>query len=158
MLAIALFVAGLGAGFWWFGLMLLALYGCLLPMGLAMAGMVVGVALLERIRQPFTPVAAPVVAGIVLLAVLGQVPAIGALVNVLALIYGLGALMLAPRQRTTACPSIARRASARRDHRGARLGAERGRHARRHDRSSHARRRAGPHAAVLLGAAVRIQR
>jgi len=103
----AVFIAGLGAGFWWFGLMLLALYACLLPMGLTLAGMVLGVALAERIRKPFAPLAGAVVGGIVLLAVLGQVPAIGALVNGLALIYGLGALLLAPRRRTVAMAPVA---------------------------------------------------
>jgi hypothetical protein len=99
VIGVLVFIMGLSVGLWWFGLLVLAAYACLLAISLAVAGLVLGVSLVQRIREPHIPWLVALAAGLLVLTVLGLLPSVGALVNVVAVVYGMGALLLLPRQR-----------------------------------------------------------
>jgi hypothetical protein len=76
-------------------------FAFLLDLSFAMAGLVLGAWLLQRFfqPQPRVPEAAFFGLGLLVLILLGLLPWVGALINLLALIYGAGAVLLLPRTR-----------------------------------------------------------
>ncbi|MBV9173950.1 MAG: hypothetical protein JOZ81_28125 [Chloroflexi bacterium] len=107
VIGVLIFVFGLSTGVWWLGLLVLAFYAGLLAISLAVTGLVLGAWLLARAWSARVPPLVAFAVGIVVLIVLGLIPTIGLLINVLATIYGLGALLLAPRESSAAGPVAA---------------------------------------------------
>jgi hypothetical protein len=111
IVGIAIFVVGLPLGLWWMGLLVLAFYACLLAISFALTGLVIGAWLGDRIPGRQIPPAAVFAVGLILLSVLGLLPVVGALVNLVAVVYGVGALVAAPRahvaQTAVAAPAAA---------------------------------------------------
>ena len=97
VIGILVFMLGLSLGVWWFGLLLLLAFVCVLAAGITLSGVIAGAWLSQRIRSPRVPPIAAVAIGLIALIVLGLLPSIGALVTVLATMYGAGALILLPR-------------------------------------------------------------
>jgi hypothetical protein len=97
VIAVLVFIMGLGAGLWWVGLLIAAVYVCVLEISMAFAGLVLGAWLVERIHEPRVPPMAGLAVGVAALTVFGLLPYVGSIVNVVALLFGVGALMLAPR-------------------------------------------------------------
>ncbi|MBV9355205.1 MAG: hypothetical protein JO023_06705 [Chloroflexi bacterium] len=97
IVGILIFVIGLPLGIWWMGLLVLAFYACVLAVSFALTGLVIGAWLGDRIPGQQAPRAAVFAVGLIVLSVLGLLPSVGALVNVVAVVYGVGALVLAPR-------------------------------------------------------------
>lgn len=97
VIGVSIFIAGLTVGLWWFGLLVLMFFACLLAASMAVTGLVVGAWLLARYRARSIPTVAGFAAGLLVLSVLSLLPVLGPVVNLVALAYGAGALMLLPR-------------------------------------------------------------
>jgi hypothetical protein len=106
VVGVLLFMVGLSLGLWWFGLLVLLVFVCILAAGVTLTGVVAGAWLLQRIRDPRVPPIAAVAVGLLALTVLGLLPTVGAAVTVLAMIYGAGALLLLPRAVQTPAPAL----------------------------------------------------
>ena len=99
VVGVLVFVFGLTIGLWWLGVLVLMSFVILLAGSVAMSGLVLGAWILERLHQQRIPAVAGFGLGLLLLTLLGLIPVIGVLVNVVAVIYGAGALLLLPRTR-----------------------------------------------------------
>jgi hypothetical protein len=106
VLGVIIFITGLPVGLWWMGLVVLMLFICMIAVSLSVSGLVLGAWFLDRVdgRVP-TPVG--LAAGLIVLTILGLLPVIGSVVNVLGLVYGAGALVLLPRARASAAAAAA---------------------------------------------------
>jgi hypothetical protein len=105
--AIALLVAGVFLGVWWLGIMMLGLYGVALAAGFTFTGMILGRAVFDRLGGAQLHLFWTLTGGLALLSLLSLVPYVGAVVGVLAVTYGMGALALAPRTPpTSAVPAV----------------------------------------------------
>jgi cytoskeletal protein CcmA (bactofilin family) len=89
--AVLLFVAGLLIGGWWLGLLTLALYFLMLPVGCAIAGLFVGRLIMQRAGRPGIASGWSLLAGLALLGVVSLVPVAGGIAILAALMVGLGA-------------------------------------------------------------------
>jgi hypothetical protein len=109
VVSIATFVAGLSIGLWWLGLLLAAFYLCLLGLGSAVGGCVLGTWLAGRLPARSRPLPTVLVfgLGLVALSILGLLPLVGIFVNLAAWIYGIGTLVLAPRALPARLPASA---------------------------------------------------
>jgi hypothetical protein len=87
-------------GLWWLGLLVLALYPVLLILSLAVSGLALGSLVLARMGQGRVPMLAALAAGLIIISLASVLPYLGPLVNVAAVIFGLGTLALAPRTST----------------------------------------------------------
>jgi hypothetical protein len=87
-------------GLWWLGLLILALYPVLLILSLSVSGLAVGSLLLARLGPRRVPMLAAFAAGLIIISLASVLPYLGPLVNVAAVIFGLGTLALAPRTLT----------------------------------------------------------
>jgi hypothetical protein len=96
---ILLFVIGLPVGLWWLGVIFLALYPVLLILSLSVAGLAIGSWLSRRASRPGVPLVAWYAVGMIVLTFASLLPYVGPIVNVLAIAFGLGTLVLAPRSR-----------------------------------------------------------
>ena len=94
LLAVLLFILGSLVGGWWLGLVALAAYAVLLAVGVPVAAVGVGGALLRVFGRP-VHVALALFVGLVVLLLVALVPILGAIVILLALLFGLGASTLA---------------------------------------------------------------
>jgi hypothetical protein len=74
----------------------------LLALSMAVSGLVLGTWLRERSRQPRIPALVALVVGLAVITFLGLLPTVGPIVNVVALAYGAGALMMLPRSNQSA--------------------------------------------------------
>jgi cytoskeletal protein CcmA (bactofilin family) len=93
--ALLLFGVGLAIGGWWIGPLLLALYLGALPVGYTMAGLLVGHAVMQKAGRSQSAIGWHLLAGLVLFGLVGLVPILGGLVLFAALLFGLGASVLA---------------------------------------------------------------
>ena len=94
LLAVLLFILGSLVGGWWLGLVALAAYAVLLAVGVPVAAVGVGGAILRVFGRP-VHVALALFVGLVVLLLVALVPILGAIVILLALLFGLGASTLA---------------------------------------------------------------
>jgi hypothetical protein len=90
----------LPVGLWWLGLLVLALYPVLIVLSLSVSGLALG-SLLARLGQRRVPTLAAFAAGLIVISIASLLPFVGPLVNVAAVIFGLGTLALSPRTPTT---------------------------------------------------------
>ena len=97
VVGVATFVVGLPVGLWWLGLLLLMIFACIFAVSLAMTGLIMGAWLLQAPRGRGIPKLAGLGVGLLLLSALGVLPTIGSLVNVVAAVYGAGAVAMLPR-------------------------------------------------------------
>jgi hypothetical protein len=97
VLGVATFVVGLPVGLWWLGLLLLMIFACVFAVSLAMTGLIIGAWLLHTPRGRGLPTLIGLGIGLLLLSALGVLPVVGSLVNVVAAIYGAGAVAMLPR-------------------------------------------------------------
>ena len=96
VVGVLIFVLGLTLGLWWLGLLVLMAFALLLAGSLAMAGLVLGAFIVDRL-QGRIPSLVGFVLGLLLLVAFGVLPLLGLPVTVVALVYGAGALLLLPR-------------------------------------------------------------
>ena len=92
--ALLVFVVGLFIGGWWLALMAMALYASALMLGIAVSGLFVGRWLLERTGRRQVPLVGAVLLGLVLLLLVSVVPVAGGIVVCVAMLTGLGALVV----------------------------------------------------------------
>jgi hypothetical protein len=97
LIGLLVFVIGLPVGLWWLGVILLALYPVLLLVSLAVSGLALGSWLSRRIGRAGVPSVVPFAVGLIVISLLSLLPFIGPIVNILAVIFGIGTLVLAPR-------------------------------------------------------------
>jgi hypothetical protein len=95
--AVGLLVGGIFLGVWWLGFMMLGLYGLALAGGYTLTGMVVGRVVLDWLGGYRLHVFWTLLGGLAILSLLSLVPYVGALVAIVAMTYGVGALAFAPR-------------------------------------------------------------
>ena len=99
LIGILVFAIGLPLGLWWLGVILLALYPVLLILSLSVSGLSVGSWLSRRVSRPNVPMLVVFFVGMLILTFLSLLPYIGPIVNIVAITFGLGTLVLAPRSR-----------------------------------------------------------
>jgi hypothetical protein len=93
--AVLLFVAGLLIGGWWIGPLLLVVYFGALPVGYAIAALLVGRVIMQRVGRPHVATGWSLLAGLVVFGLASLVPVAGGLALFMALLFGLGAGVLA---------------------------------------------------------------
>ncbi|MBI4498827.1 MAG: hypothetical protein HY689_13120 [Chloroflexi bacterium] len=104
--ALLLFLIGLVVGGWWLGIITLALYGIGLALSYAMTGLFVGRWLLVRAGRTGVHLVWALLLGLILLTLAGLLPFVGGVIVLLAVLFGLGALVLAgARARQMAAPA-----------------------------------------------------
>ncbi len=94
ILALILFVFGLAIGGWWLGLIVLALYGVAIPLASVIASLFVGYWIFAYSGRSGAHLAVALLLGLLLLTILGLVPVVGGIVTFVALLFGLGSLVL----------------------------------------------------------------
>jgi hypothetical protein len=99
LLGVLIFAIGLPIGLWWLGVILLALYPVLLLLSMSVSGLAFGSWLSRRLGRPGVPILVAFVVAMLVLTFLSLLPYIGPIVNILAVIFGLGTLVLAPRSK-----------------------------------------------------------
>ncbi|MBV9598796.1 MAG: hypothetical protein JOZ87_18275 [Chloroflexi bacterium] len=102
LIGILIFVIGLPLGLWWLGVILLALYPVVLLVSMSVAGLALGSWLSRRATRPGIPLVVLYALGILVLAFASLLPYVGSIVTIVAVIFGLGTLVLAPRSRRPA--------------------------------------------------------
>jgi hypothetical protein len=105
ILGVLLFAIGLSLGLWWLGALVLALYPVLLILSMSVSGLVLGAWLNGRIQRPGVPSVLAFGLGMLIISFASLLPLVGPLVNIAAVIFGLGTLMLAPRSLSPAAPA-----------------------------------------------------
>ena len=105
LIGILIFVIGLPLGLWWLGVILLALYPVVLLVSMSVAGLALGSWLSRRATRPGIPLVVLYALGILVLAFASLLPYVGSIVTLVAVIFGLGTLVLAPRSRRQATTS-----------------------------------------------------
>ncbi len=98
--AVLLFVLGAFLGGWWLGLLLLALFAVGLALSFPVVGLFAGRWILDRFGRSAVHRVLALLVGVTLLALLAQVPLLGGVVLLAALLFGLGALLLAALRGT----------------------------------------------------------
>jgi hypothetical protein len=105
LLGLLLFAVGLPVGLWWLGVLLLALYPVLLVLSMAISGLALGSWAGHHLPVAGVPTWVPLILGLVVLSFISLLPYVGALINVAAIIFGLGTLVLAPRSSLSSRPA-----------------------------------------------------
>ena len=100
--AIVLMLVGVPLGLWWIGLVVLAMFAALAVAGYAFSGYQLGVIVLDRVASGSLMWLAEVALGAVLLVLAGQIPYVGPLVSIVAVLYGIGSMLYAPAAATPA--------------------------------------------------------
>lgn len=93
--AIILFALGLVVGGWWLGLIALTLYGIALVVSLTVAALYVGTLIEARVAIPGNQLVWALLLGVAIILLVGLVPVVGGIVVFVALLFGLGSLLLA---------------------------------------------------------------
>jgi hypothetical protein len=88
---------GMSIGVWWLGPIFIGIYPIALVIAYAFAGLVLGRWGFDRLGWAHVHTAWALLVGITCLAIASQLPAVGLVVSVVAITYGLGALTLLPR-------------------------------------------------------------
>ncbi len=99
LIGILLFAIGLPVGLWWLGVILLALYPVLLILSLSVSGLSLGSWLSRRVSRPGVPLLVVFGIGMIVLTFASLLPYLGPILNIVAVAFGLGTLVLAPRSR-----------------------------------------------------------
>lgn len=94
VLAVVVFALGLLVGGWWLSLALLAVYGIALALSYVVTGLFVGCWVADRLAKTNVSLVGALLAGLVLLLLIGVVPVIGAIIGLVAVVLGLGTLAL----------------------------------------------------------------
>lgn len=94
IVAVIVFIVGVLIGGWWLGLLLIPLWILLLATGYVVAGFLLGRLLFARLGWGGYHDALALLAGLLVLAVVGLLPVLGGLVGLAALVFGAGALAL----------------------------------------------------------------
>ena len=102
LLGVLLFAIGLPVGLWWLGVIMLALYLVLLILSMSVSGLAVGSWLSRRVSRPGVPIVLPFALGMIVLTFVSLLPYVGPIINIVAVTFGLGTLVLAPRSRPPA--------------------------------------------------------
>ena len=102
LLGLLLFALGLPVGLWWLGALLLALYPVLLVLSLTVSGLALGSWTSRLVRVPGIPGWIPFAVGLIVISFASLLPYVGPFVNLAAVIFGLGTLVLAPRSQLSA--------------------------------------------------------
>jgi hypothetical protein len=97
LVGILLFAIGLPVGLWWLGVILLALYPVLLLVSLSVSGLSVGSWLSQHLGRPGVPILLVFAIGMLALSFVSLLPYVGPILNIVAVAFGLGTLLLAPR-------------------------------------------------------------
>lgn len=105
VLAFVVFLLGLVIGGWWIGLMLLVLYAILAPIGYVACAEWLGSATLQIANRPAHALWA-MLAGLLILGLLSIVPFVGAIVVMVAAMFGVGGLALAAWQAYRQQPPV----------------------------------------------------
>ncbi len=92
--AMVIVIIGALIGGWWLGMLLFGLYVTSLAVCFPMVGVFVGRWILDRLRRPGAHVVLALLIGVGLMTVLLRVPVVGALVVIVTLVFGLGAMIL----------------------------------------------------------------
>ncbi|MER3406067.1 MAG: hypothetical protein C4289_13635, partial [Chloroflexota bacterium] len=95
ILVLLVFIVGLFVGGWWLGLIALALYAIALVSGYVLIGLFLGTLVLDRAGRRDVHLSWALLLGLALLTLAGLIPILGAVVSILAIALGLGALTLA---------------------------------------------------------------
>jgi cytoskeletal protein CcmA (bactofilin family) len=106
ILAVLIFVLGAIVGGWWLGLVALAFYFAAIAVSLPVAALGLGASLLRITQRPIHLVIA-LVAGLVVLLLIGLVPILGGIVLALACVFGIGATAMAVATGRRAEPAAA---------------------------------------------------
>jgi hypothetical protein len=99
LLGVLLFAIGLSLGLWWLGVLVLALYPVLLLLSMSVTGLAVGSWASRQASRPDVPLVLAFAVGMLVLSFASLLPYLGPLVNIAAVIFGLGTLVLAPRSQ-----------------------------------------------------------
>ncbi len=94
--AILLVLIGVPLGLWWVGLIVLALFAALVVASYAFSGYQLGVLILERLDAGRLMWIAELALGVLLLVIAAQIPYVGAVVTIIAVLYGIGSMLYAP--------------------------------------------------------------
>ncbi|MBV9577305.1 MAG: hypothetical protein JO057_01810 [Chloroflexi bacterium] len=105
LIGLLVFAIGLPLGLWWLGVILLALYPVALILSMSVSGLALGSWLQARVNQPGVPTLIMFAVGMLILTLASLLPYVGPVVNILAVIFGLGTLVLAPRSQRPAAPA-----------------------------------------------------
>jgi hypothetical protein len=95
IIALILLIIGLIVGGWWLGLVALMLFGLVLILGYIVTGLRLGRWVLAWIGQRQAHLTLALLVGLALLTLLSLVPYIGFVVALLAVLFGMGALVWA---------------------------------------------------------------
>jgi hypothetical protein len=95
IIALILMIVGLFVGGWWLVLIALMLFGVVLVLGYIFAGLRLGRWVLAWIGQRQAHLALALLVGLVLLTLLTLVPFVGLVIALLAVLFGMGALLWA---------------------------------------------------------------
>ncbi|MFZ5470427.1 MAG: hypothetical protein ACOZIN_13400 [Myxococcota bacterium] len=95
LVAALIFAVGLLLGGWWLGLFAFALYGLALVASFPVVGMYVGRWLLARFGKGGAHLLFALLVGLSLLTLTGAIPVLGAVVLFVAMLFGVGAMLLA---------------------------------------------------------------
>lgn len=93
-----LLVFGVPLGVWWLGIAGLVIFAALCMVGYAFSGFQLGALFIDRVWDGGGSWLVAVPFGLALLGLIGLIPYVGPLVTLLAVIYGLGSMLYAPRQ------------------------------------------------------------
>jgi hypothetical protein len=104
LLGVLLFAIGLPVGLWWLGALALALYPALLVSSMSVSGLAVGSWASRLVSRPGVPVVLAFAVGMLVLTFASLLPYVGPVVNIAAVTFGLGTLVLAPRSRPPGTP------------------------------------------------------
>jgi hypothetical protein len=102
--ALAIIALGVPTGLWWLGLVLLLAFLVLTALGFAYAGVVIGRHLFDRLGFPAMTWLAAVPLGVAVVVLISVLPYVGALLALLLVSYGMGAMLL---PTSTAAPEAA---------------------------------------------------
>jgi cytoskeletal protein CcmA (bactofilin family) len=94
ILSILFFAVGALIGGWWIGFVVLAMFGVVLALGIPVAAVGVGGALLRIAHRP-VPVWLALIIGLIVLLLVALIPILGGLVIFCALLFGMGATTMA---------------------------------------------------------------
>src|SRR6202011_2797107 len=107
IIALIVFIVGIFIGGWWLGLSLIPLWILALAIGYVVSGFLLGRLIFAQLGWGGDHGVAALLGGLLVLAVVGIIPVLGALVGLVALVFGTGALALAVSRRVRMRPAAA---------------------------------------------------
>jgi len=94
IVALLVFVAGIIVGGWWLGVFLLVACALALLIGYALAGLLTGDWIVRRLNWSRLHPVWPLLAGLVILTLIGLIPILGGIVSFIVALFGFGAFVL----------------------------------------------------------------